>query len=108
MADQDWKPDPAEVERRKKELLADARGESPKGAPNAMMGVGFQFVIVVLVFLFGGQWLDRKLGTGPWLMIAGLMVGGALGFWSLLRVAKAVNADEDRQRRGRGADAEGG
>jgi ATP synthase protein I len=101
MADQDWKPDPKEVERRKKELLADARGEAPKGSSNAMMGVGFQFVIMVLVFLFGGQWLDRKLGTGPWLMIAGLMVGGALGFWSLLRVAKAANdADRDGQRCG--------
>jgi F0F1-type ATP synthase assembly protein I len=95
MADQDWKPDPNDVEQRKKELLAEARGETKKGGPSAMAGVGFQFVIMVLVFLFGGQWLDRKLGTGPWLMIAGLMVGGALGFWSLLRVAKAANeADE--------------
>lgn len=94
MADEDRKPDPSDVERRKKELLAQARGERSPGGSSAMMGVGFQFVILVLVFLFGGQWLDGKLGTGPWLMIAGLMVGGALGFWSLLRVARnAENTD---------------
>jgi ATP synthase protein I len=90
MANEDRKPDPDDVERRKKELLANARGEAPKGGSNPMMGVGFQFVIVVLVCLFGGQWLDRKLGTGPWLMIAGMMVGGGLGFWSLIRVARAA------------------
>jgi ATP synthase protein I len=88
MASEHWKPDPDDVERRKKELLANARGEAPKGGPNPMMGVGFQFVIVVLVCLFGGQWLDGKLGTGPWLMIAGMIIGGGLGFWSLIRVAK--------------------
>lgn len=89
MADEELRPDPKEVERRKNEILAEARGESKKGSPNAMMGVGFQFVIVVLVCLFAGQWLDRRLGTGPWLMVAGMMIGGGLGFWSLIRVARA-------------------
>jgi F0F1-type ATP synthase assembly protein I len=51
----------------------------------------------VLVFLFAGQWLDGKLRTGPWLMVAGMMVGGGLGLWSLIRVAKAA-AEEPMQR----------
>ena len=82
-------PDPKDVERRKNELLAQARGESKEGPPNAMMGVGLQFVVTVLVCLFAGQWLDRKFGTYPWLMIAGMMLGSGLGFWSLIRLSTA-------------------
>ena len=88
MADDGWAPDPKDVERRKKELLAEARGEGQAGPPSAMMGLGLQFVVLVLVALFAGQWLDRKLGTGPWLMLAGMMLGGGLGFWILVRAAK--------------------
>jgi F0F1-type ATP synthase assembly protein I len=93
-------PDPKDVERRKNELLAEARGESKEGQPNAMMGAGLQFVVTTLVCLFVGQWLDGKFGTRPWLMIAGMMVGGGLGFWSLIRVAKAANDEADRKARG--------
>ena len=90
MADKDtgWEPDPADVERRKKELLAEARGEQTDDGPNAMVGLGLQFVVTVLVCLFAGQWLDRRLGTTPWLLLAGVLLGGALGMWTMLRVAK--------------------
>ena len=50
-----------------------------------MMGVGLQFAASILLFLFGGMWLDRKLGTAPWLLIAGVFVGGGAGFWSMYR-----------------------
>jgi ATP synthase protein I len=94
-------PDPKDVERRKNELLAQARGESKEGPPSAMMGVGLQFVVTVLVCLFAGQWIDGKLGTYPWLMIAGMMVGGGVGFWSLMRVAKAENERAERKKAGK-------
>jgi ATP synthase protein I len=97
MAQDGLEPDPKDVERRKNELLAQARGESRAGPPSAMMGVGLQFVVTVLVCLFGGQWLDRRLGTYPWLMIAGMMLGGGVGFWSLIRVARAENERAERK-----------
>ena len=50
--------------------------------------LGLQFVVTVLVCLFAGQWLDRRLGTTPWLLLAGVLLGGALGMWTMLRVAK--------------------
>lgn len=50
-----------------------------------MMGVGLQFAASILLFLFVGMWLDGKLGTGPWLLILGVFVGGSAGFYSMYR-----------------------
>jgi F0F1-type ATP synthase assembly protein I len=100
MSQADWKPDPKDVERRKNDLLAEARGETKGRATSSMAGAGLQFVVAVLFCLFVGQWLDGKLGTKPWLMIAGMLLGGGVGFWSLLRLARTVD--------GRGGMQEGG
>lgn len=87
MADDRWEPDAKDVERRKNELLAEARGERP-GGQNPMLGVGLQFAVTLLVCLFAGQWLDRKFGTTPWLLLAGMLVGSVVGFWSLVRAGR--------------------
>jgi hypothetical protein len=39
----------------------------------------------VVVFFLGGQWLDGKLRTGPWLTLAGSLVGVAVGTYLLIR-----------------------
>ena len=57
-------------------------------------GIGLQFAITVLVFVFAGVWLDRRLGTSPWLVLASVFIGGALGFYSMYRKAN------EAQRRG--------
>ena len=49
-------------------------------------GVGLQFGITIVVFAVVGIWLDRKLGTSPWLVIVGVFGGAALGFWEMYRV----------------------
>lgn len=48
-------------------------------------GLGFQFVAAMGIMGFGGFWLDGKLGTYPLLMIVGIFVGAAGGFYSLLQ-----------------------
>lgn len=48
-------------------------------------GVGLQFAASIVLFLLAGQWLDARLGTEPWLLIAGVMIGAAAGFFSLYR-----------------------
>ncbi len=104
MAEDRWRPDPAEVARRKRELLAAARGERADDGPNPMVGLGLQFVVVVLVCLFVGQWLDRRLGTGPWLLLAGMMFGAGVGLWTMLRVMRQQDAEarqQDTERHGR-------
>jgi ATP synthase protein I len=62
-------------------------------------GVGIQFALTIVVFLFVGQWLDRRLGTTPWLTIIGVFVGAVGGFYSLYsRLMTAQRRNEDRRK----------
>ena len=54
-------------------------------AGSEFAGVGLQFAITILVFAFGGIWLDKKLGSSPWLLLLMVFGGAALGFWSMYR-----------------------
>ena len=51
-------------------------------------GVGIQFAVTIVLFAFAGIWLDRRLGTSPWLVLVMVLGGAALGFWSLVRRAR--------------------
>jgi ATP synthase protein I len=33
-----------------------------------------------------GWWLDKKFGTGPWLLVGGSLLGIGVGFYSFLKV----------------------
>jgi F0F1-type ATP synthase assembly protein I len=48
-------------------------------------GFGVQLVAALALFGCVGWWLDRRLSTGPWLLILGLLGGAALAFVSLLK-----------------------
>jgi len=62
-------------------------------------GVGLQFALSILVFVYAGQWLDRKLGTPPWLLLAGVFVGGAGSFYSMYRKLMAAQAQDEAARK---------
>lgn len=62
-----------------------------------VLGVGLQFAASILFFLFLGQWLDRRLGTEPWLLLLGVFVGAGAGFFALYR--QLVIAPRARQAR---------
>jgi len=52
--------------------------------------VGLSSLVLMLpssiaVGLFIGYWLDKWLGTHPWLLIVFLLLGTVSGFYSLLR-----------------------
>ena len=51
-------------------------------SPASFAGAGVQFVLSILLFLYLGKWLDAKFGTAPWLLMAGVFVGAAGGFYS--------------------------
>lgn len=76
------------------------RGKAPRTAPiqmAEMAGVGLQFAGAILLFLFLGRWLDGKLGTEPWLLLTGVLVGAVAGFYSLYR--QLVIEPRERERR---------
>jgi len=48
-------------------------------------GAGLQFALTFLACGALGWWLDGKFGTGPWLMIAGILLGAVGAMYSLVR-----------------------
>jgi F0F1-type ATP synthase assembly protein I len=47
------------------------------------LGVGLTSALSTLLFLYLGTIADRRLGTGPWLTLAGAFVGAAAGFFHM-------------------------
>jgi len=76
---------------------------SPEEGPGAgaYAGLGLQFAISILVFLWLGQWLDRRLGTGPILLIVCVFVGAAAAFYSIYRKLMAMQQREEQAKRER-------
>lgn len=67
-------------------------------------GVGVQFAVTIVVFALAGIWLDRRIGTSPWLTIMMVFAGAGLGFWTLYRkVTHSQARTEGRTRDSGGA-----
>lgn len=48
--------------------------------------IAIQFAVAVLLGLWGGRFLDSYLGTDPWLMLTGLLLGLAAAVSSVYRL----------------------
>lgn len=64
-----------------------------------LAGLGVQLVASILIFLYIGQWLDRKLGTAPWLLILGVFLGAGGSFYSMYRKLLASQRRDEEARR---------
>jgi F0F1-type ATP synthase assembly protein I len=74
--------------------------KSLSGADSA--GVGMQFAVAIIAFLFAGQWLDNRLGTNGLFTIAGVFVGGGAAFYNMYRkITAAQRRDDEERSRGR-------
>jgi Putative F0F1-ATPase subunit Ca2+/Mg2+ transporter len=84
----------------------DKRDESPRGSPAAgpakprsdraqrgellqdlgsTAGLGLQCGAILTACTLGGLWLDRRLGTLPWLLLAGVTLGLITGFYLIIQ-----------------------
>lgn len=81
---------------------AEGRSEAEREAgisAGQFAGLGLQFALSIIVFLYAGQWLDRKLGTEPWFLIIGVFTGASAAFYSMYRKLMAAQEREEAQRR---------
>lgn len=46
---------------------------------------GFTILAGFFIGYYGGQWLDRLAGTGPWLTLVGMVLGFVAGLRVLIR-----------------------
>jgi F0F1-type ATP synthase assembly protein I len=64
-------------------------------ASSAGLELGLSVVLCVLL----GLWLDSRLGTAPWLMLAGLGLGLVAGFRSVLRAVRRADRVAEQEAR---------
>ena len=67
------------------------RGSPVSGAE--FTGIGVQFALTILVFVYAGIWLDRRLGTSPWLLLTCVFLGAGGGIYSMYRRLTASQRD---------------
>ena len=80
------------------------RRTSPSGGLSGadFAGVGLQFAAAIVIFLFAGQWVDKKLGTSGVFTIAGVFIGGGAAFYLMYRKITAAQRRDDEERAARG------
>lgn len=59
--------------------------------------LGLAFPIAIVIGYFFGRWLDRVLGTAPWMMAIFSIFGIAAGFLNALRTAIRIGREEDEE-----------
>jgi len=75
--------------------MAPAGEQGTWKALGELSSIGFALVVATVIGLAGGYWLDRWLGTAPWLMLIGLGFGIAAGFVNLFRSVKRAERELD-------------
>ncbi|MBL8996936.1 MAG: AtpZ/AtpI family protein [Gemmatimonadetes bacterium] len=72
---------------------------SSLGAAGRYAGLGLQFAISIVLFLFVGQWLDGRFGTAPLFLYLGVFVGAGAAFYSMYRSLMADQRRDEEQAR---------
>jgi ATP synthase protein I len=78
--------------------MAPTGDQSAWKALGELSSIGLTLVIATVIGLAGGYFLDRWLGTEPWLMLIGLGFGIAAGFVNLFRSVSRAGRDLDDSR----------
>jgi ATP synthase protein I len=65
-------------------------GGSGWGSVGELAAVGMTMAVAIVLGLAGGYFLDRWLGTSPWLTLIGLGLGIVAAFVSFFRAVKAA------------------
>ena len=67
--------------------------------------IGLAFPIAIAIGYFWGRWLDKVLGTAPWLTIVFALMGVVGGFLNAFRTALRIGREEDEASRQSGKDS---
>lgn len=71
--------------------------------------VGIEIAVAIAIGYFGGNYLDHKLGTQPWIMYAGILAGIGAAIKALMRVTREYRRqDQGPSRKDGGSGSEGG
>jgi F0F1-type ATP synthase assembly protein I len=88
--------DPSPADNRARDVDAGEGGTSP----GEFAGLGLQFVLAILLFLYLGKWIDDRLGTS-WIQIVGVFVGAGLSFYNMYSKLMKAQKRDDEERKAR-------
>jgi ATP synthase protein I len=75
------------------------------GTPGSMRSVrtmslafsaGISLIAPIVIGALGGNWLDRKFSTTPWLTLVLLLLGVVAGFTQMIRVLQRIEREEKK------------
>lgn len=61
------------------------------------LGLGIELAVTLLVFIFIGQYLDKRWDTDPWLFLACAALGFIIAFYNFFKTISRLN---DRDSKG--------
>lgn len=68
-------------------MADDPQGPTPPSSgentpsPWALAGLGMQFFVSVVLFMYAGNWMDKRFGTSPLFVLVGVIGGGGWTFY---------------------------
>jgi ATP synthase protein I len=73
-------------------VMADEEDKQETNRKSGMAyAAAFSLFASVVSGLIAGWLLDRWLGTAPWLLVAGIVLGAAAGFYELIRITSKIS-----------------
>jgi ATP synthase protein I len=56
--------------------------------------IGIVFVVAIFIGWGFGSWLDKKLGTSPYLMLVFTLIGIVAGFVEMVQIAQQLSKED--------------
>ncbi len=61
------------------------------------LSIGINFVLWSFVGFFAGSKLDEKLGTDPWLMLVGILLGIGFAFYATIKEILVLEETDEEE-----------
>ena len=74
----------------------DSKAPADEVSPWALAGLGMQFFASILLFVWVGNWLDRRFDTAPLWLLSGVLLGGGGSFYLSYRQLTAPRGSHRR------------
>ena len=74
----------------------DSKPPADDVSPWDLAGLGTQFFASILLFVWVGNWLDRRLDCAPFFLLSGVLLGGGGSFYLSYRQLTAPRGSHSR------------
>ncbi|MBA2731671.1 MAG: AtpZ/AtpI family protein [Acidobacteria bacterium] len=71
--------------------MADRDEENVTAKSGLVYAAVISFVLSTVVLMGLGWGLDRWLGTAPWLVVTGIVLGAGVGFYQFIRLLSRIS-----------------